>query len=142
MVVLVLATGSLTSCDRQSSEPDAVHDHIRLRQHQIGPITYIGAGLVGIVTSRNLIHIAVCVSICQSATYVLLLAVGYRKGGTAPIFADVPARARVVDPVVQSLVLTDIVVAVAVSALLLAFAIKAYEHHGSLDPSETEDMRG
>lgn len=99
-------------------------------------------GLFGIVTSRNLIHIAVCVSVCQSATYVLLLAIGYKRGGTAPIFADVPARRRVVDPVVQSLTLTDIVVAVAVSALLLGFAVKAYEHHRSLDPSEIEDMTG
>ena len=99
-------------------------------------------GLLGIVASRDLIHIAVCVSVCQSATYVLLLAIGYKQGGTAPIFADVPARRRVVDPVVQSLVLTDIVVAVAVAALLLAFAVKAYEHHGSLDPAEIEDLTG
>jgi multicomponent Na+:H+ antiporter subunit C len=99
-------------------------------------------GLYGIVTSRNLIHIAVCVSVCQSATYVLLLAIGYRKGGTAPVFADIPQSRRVVDPVVQSLTLTDIVVAVAVSALLLTFALKAYEHQGSLDPAEIVEMKG
>jgi multicomponent Na+:H+ antiporter subunit C len=100
-------------------------------------------GLFGIVTSRNLIHITVCVSICQSATYVLLLAIGYRKHGTAPIFADIPTEGRrAVDPIVQSLTLTDIVVSVAVAALLLAFALKAYEHHGSLDPSQTSDMKG
>ena len=99
-------------------------------------------GLYGIVTSRNLVHIAVCVSVCQSATYVLLLAIGYRKHGTAPVFADVPTSRRVVDPVVQSLTLTDIVVAVAVSALLLTFALKAYEHHGSLDPAEMAELKG
>jgi multicomponent Na+:H+ antiporter subunit C len=99
-------------------------------------------GLFGIVTSRNLIHIAVCVSVCQSATYVLLLAIGYRTHGTAPVFSDIPTSRRVVDPVVQSLTLTDIVVSVAVAALLLAFALKAYEHHRSLDPSEIADMRG
>jgi multicomponent Na+:H+ antiporter subunit C len=99
-------------------------------------------GLYGIVTSRNLIHIAVCVSVCQSATYVLLLAIGYRKGGTAPVFADIPQSRRVVDPVVQSLTLTDIVVAVAVSALLLTFALKAYEREGSLDPAEIVEMKG
>jgi multicomponent Na+:H+ antiporter subunit C len=99
-------------------------------------------GLFGIVTSRNLIHICVCVSVCQSATYVLLLAIGYRKHGTAPIFADIPGSRTVVDPIVQSLTLTDIVVSVAVAALLLAFAIKAYEHHGSLDPGDVSEMRG
>jgi multicomponent Na+:H+ antiporter subunit C len=99
-------------------------------------------GLYGIVTSRNLIHLAVCVSVCQSATYVLLLAIGYRKHGTAPVFGDIPTSRTVVDPVVQSLTLTDIVVAVAVSALLLALALKAYEHHGSLDPAEMTELKG
>jgi multicomponent Na+:H+ antiporter subunit C len=99
-------------------------------------------GLFGIVTSRNVIHITVCVSLCQSATYVLLLAIGYKQHGTAPVFADIPTSRRVVDPVVQSLTLTDIVVAVAVSALLLAFALKAYEHHGSLDPAEIAELKG
>ena len=96
-------------------------------------------GLYGIVTSRNLIHITVCVTVCQSATYVLLLAIGYRTKGTAPVFSDIPTEGRkVVDPVVQSLTLTDIVVSVAVAALLLSFALKAFEHYRSLDPAEME----
>jgi multicomponent Na+:H+ antiporter subunit C len=100
------------------------------------------AGLYGIVSSRNLIHITVCVSLCQSSTYVLLLAIGYKKHGTAPIFADVPTSRRVVDPIVQALTLTDIVVAVAVSALLLSFALKAFDHHRSLDPAEAAELKG
>jgi multicomponent Na+:H+ antiporter subunit C len=99
-------------------------------------------GLYGIVSSRNLIHIVVCVSVCQSSTYVLLLAIGYRKRGTAPVFADVPTSRRVVDPVVQSLTLTDLVVAVAVSALLLSLALKVYDHHESLDPAEVAELSG
>lgn len=100
------------------------------------------AGLYGIVSSRNLIHMVVCVSVCQSSTYLLLLAIGYRNHGTAPVFADIPTSRKVVDPVVQSLTLTDIVVAVAVSALLLALALKTYEHEGTLDPHEVVEMKG
>jgi multicomponent Na+:H+ antiporter subunit C len=99
-------------------------------------------GLYGIVTSRNLIHIAVCVSVCQSATYVLLLAIGYRTHGTAPVFGDVPTSRKVVDPIVQSLTLTDIVVAVAVSALLLGLALKAFDRQGSLDPAQVAELKG
>jgi len=73
---------------------------------------------------------------------VLLLAVGYKKRGTAPIFSDIPATRRTVDPVVQALTLTDIVVSVAVAALLLAFALKAFDHEGSLDPSEIVELKG
>ena len=99
-------------------------------------------GLYGIVSSRNLIHLVVCVSVCQSSTYVLLLAIGYKTGGTAPVFADIPTGRKVVDPVVQSLTLTDLVVAVAVSALLLGLALKVYDHHESLDPGEVTELAG
>jgi multicomponent Na+:H+ antiporter subunit C len=100
-------------------------------------------GLFGIVSSRNLIHITVCVSVAQSSTYILLLAIGYRTKGTAPVFSDIPTEGRrVVDPIVQSLTLTDIVVAVAVSALLLSFALKAFDHHRTLDPHEVKELQG
>jgi multicomponent Na+:H+ antiporter subunit C len=99
-------------------------------------------GLFGIVTSRNLIHLAVCVSVTQSGTYVLLLAIGYREGGTAPIFADVPPSRKTVDPVVQALTLTDIVVAVCVSALLLTLAVHSFRRSGTLDPSAISELKG
>jgi multicomponent Na+:H+ antiporter subunit C len=91
-------------------------------------------GLYGIVTSRNLVHAVTCLSVVQSSTYILLLAVGFRRGGTAPIFLDVPVGTRAVDPVVGALTLTDIVVGGTVSALLLALAVQIYKHHGTLDP--------
>jgi multicomponent Na+:H+ antiporter subunit C len=91
-------------------------------------------GLYGIVTSRNLVHAIICLSVVQSSTYILLLAVGFRRGGTAPIFLDVPVGTKAVDPVVGALTLTDIVVGATVSALLLALAVQIYKHHGTLDP--------
>ena len=99
-------------------------------------------GLYGIVTSRHLVHLVICLGVTQSSTYVLLLAIGYRKGATAPIFADVPTGTKAVDPVVQALTLTDIVVSVTVSALLLALAIQAQKRTGTLDPERLRPMRG
>lgn len=98
--------------------------------------------LYGIVTSRNTIHLVVCLSVAQASTYVLLLAVGYRRVATAPVFKDVPVGTRVVDPVVQALTLTDVVVGVAVSSLLLALALQAQRRNGTLDPQELAEMRG
>jgi multicomponent Na+:H+ antiporter subunit C len=99
-------------------------------------------GLAGVATTRNLVHAVVCVGVAQSATYILLLAVGYRRGGTAPVFAGISSKRKTVDPVVQALALTDIVVGVAVTALLLVFALKAYERSGTLDPAELTGMHG
>jgi multicomponent Na+:H+ antiporter subunit C len=99
-------------------------------------------GLYGIVTSRNLIHLIICLSVTQSSTYVLLLAIGYRTGGAAPIFYQLPRDTPAVDPVVQALTLTDVVVAVTVTALLLALAVQAHKRFGTLDPEALRDLRG
>ena len=99
-------------------------------------------GLYGIVSSRNLLHQTMCLAILQSSTYVLLLGIGYRTGGTAPVFADIPVGTLVVDPIVQSLMLTDIVVEATVVALLLAMVVKAFEKGGTTSPDDLRFMRG
>jgi multicomponent Na+:H+ antiporter subunit C len=58
-------------------------------------------GLYGIVTSRHLIHLALCLTVTQSSTYVLLLSIGYVDGGGPPIFKGVKLGTPAVDPVVQ-----------------------------------------
>jgi multicomponent Na+:H+ antiporter subunit C len=99
-------------------------------------------GLYGIVTSRHLIHLALCLTVTQSSTYVLLLAVGYVKGGGPPIFKGVKLGTTSVDPVVQSLTLTDIVVSVTVLALILALALDVHREKGTVDPDEIVEMHG
>ena len=99
-------------------------------------------GLYGIVTSRNLVHLVICLAIMQSATYVLLLAVGYRTGAAAPVFAEVPAATPSVDPVVQALMLTDVVVEATVMALLLALVVQAHKASGTIDPDALRDLKG
>jgi multicomponent Na+:H+ antiporter subunit C len=102
----------------------------------------LAVGLYGIVTSRHLIHMIMCLIVVQSSTYVLLLGIGYRRGAVAPYFSDIPARTPAVDPVVQACALTDVVVEAAVTALLLAFAIQAHKRFGTLDPHELVELRG
>src|SRR5689334_24791067 len=97
-------------------------------------------GLYGVVTSRHLVHLVLCLSVMQASTYVLLLAVGYRTGGQAPIFADIPANTPVVDPVVQALTLTDVVVEATVSAVLFALAIQAHRRFGTADPDRIGEL--
>jgi len=42
--VWAFSTGSVTACNRQPSESDVGHDHIRLGQHQVGAVTCIVIG--------------------------------------------------------------------------------------------------
>jgi multicomponent Na+:H+ antiporter subunit C len=97
-------------------------------------------GLWGVVSSRNLVRTVLSLTIVQSSTYLILLGVGYRTGGKAPIIADIPAVSRLVDPTVQVLVLTDIVIEATVTALLLALVVQAHKRFGSVDPAELRPL--
>ena len=99
-------------------------------------------GLYGVVSSRHLVHSVICLAVLQSSTYVLLLGIGYRTGGAAPVFADVPPGSLTVDPVVQALMLTDIVVEAVVVALLLAMVVKAHEKSNTVSPEDLRTLRG
>ena len=99
-------------------------------------------GVYGAIVSRNLIHLALCLTVTQSSTYVLLLAIGYVKGGGPPIFKGVKLGTTAVDPVVQSLTLTDIVVSLTVLALILALALDVYKEIGTMDPDEVAELHG
>jgi multicomponent Na+:H+ antiporter subunit C len=98
-------------------------------------------GLYGIVTSRNLLHLVVCLAVMQSSSYLLLLSIGYIDDASAPMFSDVSPKTRAVDPVVQALTLTDVVVGTTVTALLLALAVQAHKRYGTLNPDELRPER-
>ena len=100
------------------------------------------AGLYGVATSRNYIHLGLCLVVTQSSTYVALVSVGYVDGGQAPIVQGSTPGKPFVDPVVQALTLTDVVVSVVVLALLLSLAMLAHRTHGTVDPDEMRELRG
>jgi multicomponent Na+:H+ antiporter subunit C len=102
----------------------------------------LAVGLYGIVTSRHLVHLIMCLIVVQSSTYVLLLGVGYVTGAVAPYYYDITVHTPAVDPVVQALALTDVVVEAAVTALLLAMAVQAHKRFGTLDPQELASLKG
>lgn len=104
----------------------------------------IAIGALGIVRSRNLIRSVVCLAVAQSGTYVLLLSVGYQWGASPPVFGEPATKPtlHVVDPFVQAMCLTDIVVSATVTALLLAIAIQIHKRNGTLDPDDLIAIRG
>ncbi|HEU5451722.1 MAG TPA: cation:proton antiporter subunit C [Terriglobales bacterium] len=100
------------------------------------------AGLYGIITSRNFVHLIICLAVLQSSTYVLLLSIGYKWGGVPPVFAGAAVGTPAVDPVVQALMLTDIVVEATVVALLLSLAVQLHKHTRTLNPDDLEALEG
>lgn len=102
-------------------------------------------GLWGILTQRNIIKIIIGFSIFDTGLHVVLVSIGYIKGRTAPILDNTvsPSEAinKIVDPVPQALVLTAIVIGLGVTALMLAYAVKLYQHKKSLDIQNFKDLK-
>jgi multicomponent Na+:H+ antiporter subunit C len=102
-------------------------------------------GLYGVVVHRNLLRMLLSLGLMESATYLMLIALGYRQGGTAPIFyeaAILPDQTIVVDPIMQALALTSIVIGVVTLALALVFIIHLARHFRTLDAHRIRDLRG
>lgn len=99
-------------------------------------------GLYGIASSRHLVHMVVSLAVLQTSSYILLLNIGYRAHGIAPVFICVSPGITTVDPIAQALMLTDIVVEATVMALLLAMVVKAHEKGGTVSPDDLRVMRG
>lgn len=102
-------------------------------------------GLYGALTNRNILRMIVSFTIANTGVNLVLVAVGYMHGRTAPIMdAAVPvteAAARIIDPVPQALVLTAIVIGLGVTALMLAFVYKLYETKGTLDIAKYMELK-
>ena len=114
----------------------------------IGNLPFIAAALLvvlGIYTflfKRNLIKIAIGISLIEVGVNLFLVTLGYRNGGIAPIYTFAPETGQMVLPTPQALTLTSIVIGLATTALLLSFAIFIYKHHGTLDTRKVKELNG
>ena len=110
--------------------------------YYIGALGLVLVGLLVILVRHNLIKMIIGLSIMDTGVNLFLVAVGYSRGGTAPIFSSAASDpAAMVDPVPQALVLTAIVIGVAVLALALAMAVRLHGHHGTLDMRRIRELR-
>ncbi len=99
-------------------------------------------GLYGVIRKRNIIKIIIGLGIIEYAVNLFFVLVGYRTHGRAPILAKDQTILNMVDPLPQALVLTSIVIGLAVTALLVAIAIRIYEKYGTFDITKIRRLKG
>lgn len=99
-------------------------------------------GLYCILRKRNLIKIVIGIGITEYAINLFFILVGYRKYGRSPIYAPDQTIVNMVDPLPQALVLTAIVIGLAVTALVVAIAIRVYEKYGTFDITQIRRLKG
>jgi multicomponent Na+:H+ antiporter subunit C len=102
-------------------------------------------GFWSVLTRRNMIKMVLGLAIAETGLHLVMIAVGYIQGRTAPILGEsVPATeaaSLIVDPIPQALVLTAIVIGVAINALLLTFVVRMYKHKRSLDINDYSELK-
>lgn len=109
----------------------------------LGSFILIIIGLLIIVTKKNLIKIVIGMCMVDYGINLLLISIGYRIGGTPPIFTEgVSIKEVFVDPIPQALTLTSIVIGACVTALSLGIIIKIKEHYNSIDSEDIRRLRG
>jgi len=105
----------------------------------------IVVGLWGMLTQRNLIKIIIGFSIIDTGIHLLIVSIGFIKGRTAPIIdaavSKTDAVHQVIDPIPSALVLTAIVIGLAVTALMLVYAVNLYQRKQSLDINDFEELK-
>ena len=99
-------------------------------------------GLYCVLRKRNIIKIIIGLGIIEYAINLFFILVGYRTQGRAPILAKDQAISNMVDPLPQALVLTSIVIGLAVTALIVAIAIRIYEKYGTFDITKIRRLKG
>ena len=101
-------------------------------------------GLYCIVTKYNLVKTVIGMCVMDYGVNLLIIAIGFHVGGTAPIFTpgELTPTSYFVDPIPQALTLTSIVIGACVTAMTLALVIKLEEEYGTLDTREIRRLRG
>ena len=105
-------------------------------------LVLFSVGLYCVVIKKDLIKIIIGISIMDCSVYLLLVLIGYRVGGRAPIHDPTQEIVNMVDPLPQALVLTAIVIGLAVLGLLISIALRIYEKYGTFDITEIRKLRG
>ncbi len=109
-------------------------------------LVLIAIGLYGAMVKKNVVKIVISLAIVGYGINMLLVLVGYRSGGCAPILQQgmtaATLAAQAVDPLPQALVMSAIMINLGMLILLVAICIRLYERYGTFDVTEMRRLKG
>jgi len=101
----------------------------------------IGIALATILLKKNMIKMVMGLAMLEGAVNLFLVTLGYRENGIAPIFTNAPEGADMVLPTVQALTLTNIVIGVATTALMLVLVMVIYKKYGTVNADKMRRLK-
>jgi multicomponent Na+:H+ antiporter subunit C len=110
-----------------------------------GGILLILLGVWGMLIKHNIIRIIIGFSLLDTGLHVVIVSLGYIQGRTAPIIDSALSKEMavtgMVDPLPQAIVLTAIVIGLAVTALMLTFALRLHNDKQTLDIGKLKEQQ-
>lgn len=108
--------------------------NIASNYYEVAAIILFGIGFTTLLLHKNLIKKVIGLNIMDTSIFLFLAAKGFITGRKAPIIINGITQAEhYINPIPSGLVLTGIVMAVSITAFLLALCLKMYEYYGTLD---------
>ncbi len=84
-------------------------------------------------------------SIMDTGLHLVMVAIGYLNGRTAPILDSsqegLDRTLTMVDPIPSALVLTAIVIGLAVTALMLSYAVRLHKAKGTAEIGKIKELK-
>lgn len=108
--------------------------------HYLVAIILFLSGFHTMLTHSNLIKKVIGMNIMETGIFLFFIAVGYVRGGSAPIIQD--GVQHYVNPLPSALILTGTVVSVCLTAFALVLIVKLYKYYGTVDADEIARLRG
>lgn len=108
-------------------------------------ILLVLAGIYALLMKENLIKKIIGLVVFTNGIHLLLITIGYRAPGVAPIIQDInfyQFAQLAVDPLPQAMVLTSIVISLSITAVALSLVIMAYRSFKTADSRKIRGLKG
>ncbi|MQY76628.1 MAG: cation:proton antiporter [Spirochaeta sp.] len=102
----------------------------------LSAFSLILTGIFGVLTRKNLVKILLSLNILETGINLLVVSLGYFKGGEAPILTTSISATQgmnFVDPLPHALVLTSIVIGLGTTALALTLILNHFRSHRAVE---------
>ncbi|MFC1551507.1 sodium:proton antiporter [Candidatus Latescibacterota bacterium] len=103
-------------------------------------------GLYAVLAKKNLVKIVIGLLIIEYAVNLMLILIGYKSGGSAPIITSVEHAAQqsasFVDPLPQALIVTSIVIGLGTAAMVISLCLRLYEKYETFDILQIRRLKG
>ena len=108
----------------------------------VGSMSLFFVGLFGLLTRKHLIKIFMSIAIMEASVFIFFIGMSYKVNSVAPIMSSLDADITTMnDPIPHAMILTAIVIAMAVLALGVSFAIEYYKLTSKTSIDEMNELR-